>query len=262
MIRADLGRVLDIQNQAFIEDELYTFLYPQRKQYLEAFRRGIVARLGMSLCQPGIWPVVCVDDDDYVLGFAFWGRTVPDSMHELKRSDPWLQNNKSWATWLESKLLNIEDKYETLFETNFAKDYNNARRFRDERDPCIDPIKKVGPQWHCHVLGVAPEAQRKGVGQKLVEWAIDRAREETEQRGVAVPLTLVASVVGKGLYLKKGFRIVGWMKLGLEGSFQGGAALIWDPTDTWIKPAEPEIEVKPGRVIQVVWTERTLEANA
>lgn len=262
MTRADFSRVRDIHNEAFIDDELFTWIFPRGRLYRDNFRNCYGKRFALDLCTPGVWSIVCVDEDDHVLGFSVWKRTVPDTMPDLKNSDPWLHNNYSWFDWFEGRLLSAQVKYEELITTNPAMDYHNMKRFRTEEDPCLDPIEKVGPHWYCKSLGVAPEAQRKGVGSKLLEWAIDAARKETEQRGIAVPLSLTASVPGKGLYLKKGFRIVAWQKLGLEGTFEGGAALIWDPTNTWIKPAKPETEVKPGRVIQVVWTDETLQANS
>lgn len=264
MTRADLPRVLDIHQQTFAEDELFVWMFPGKLLHPAPYRNYFLARFRTNLCTPGLWSCVCVDDDDNILGFCIWKRTVPDSMPDVNKSDPWLRNHASWAHWIEARLLQAQSKYNHLLITNSAMDYKNVRRVKTDDDPCLGPIEKVGPRWHCLALATAPEAQRRGVGSSLIDWGINAAREETEQRGVAVPLSLTASVSGKELYLKKGFRIVAWQKLGSEGNptFEGGAALVWDPTNTWIKPAEPETEVKPGRIVQVVWTENTLQANA
>jgi len=53
-----------------------------------------------------------------------------------------------------------------------------------------------------HMLVVDPEYQRRGVGDMLVKWGIEKADK------VQLPSFLEASEVGKGLYLKNGFEAV------------------------------------------------------
>lgn len=56
--------------------------------------------------------------------------------------------------------------------------------------------------WVLDLLAVAPFAQRKGYGQRLVQWGLQRAREEK------APASVVSSYGSDGFYLKSGFETV------------------------------------------------------
>lgn len=62
-------------------------------------------------------------------------------------------------------------------------------------------------RWHLHVLVVARQFQRRGIGGKLMEWGIEQAVKEK------VPIALEASEVGLSLYRKIGFKVVDMLKL-------------------------------------------------
>lgn len=260
--RADLGRLIDIGEEAFLDDELFSvLLLPGNRQYPAAWRRFMVERQKRKFCTKGLVGVVCVDDDDHVLGYAWWQRKVPKSMPEMQKTDQWLNTNTSWTSKFEGALLDMETQYDMLFRMNKAADYETMTRIFSQQDSCLDPIEKATVHWYLSVLGVAPEAQRRGVGRMLVDWGIDQARQESAQAGQLVPLTLLSSPMGLGLYAKKDFKIIGWEKMSLENSaFQGGAAFVWDPSCTWIKLLPEGTEVVLGRPVHAAWTERTLKA--
>jgi len=74
-----------------------------------------------------------------------------------------------------------------------------------------------------HVLVVHPRFQRKGVGATLLDWGLEKARARGEK------VYLEATNFGEGLYLKKGFKEVGFMILGNNGDIQM-PCMLWDPT--------------------------------
>lgn len=76
---------------------------------------------------------------------------------------------------------------------------------------------------------MSPKFQRRGVGSLLIKHAQKLAAEEN------LPLTLEASIVGRKLYLKNGFKLVGEVKLCEE--FSDGL-MVWEPVGmegTWLE---------------------------
>jgi ribosomal protein S18 acetylase RimI-like enzyme len=84
---------------------------------------------------------------------------------------------------------------------------------------------KLGGYWHLGLLATDPKYQRRGIGKKLVEFGREMARKEN------VPVTLEASVVGRGLYLKIGFKIVNYMELS-EAAGIAAVQMVWEPEDS------------------------------
>ena len=66
--------------------------------------------------------------------------------------------------------------------------------------------------WYLKILCVHPGFQRRGVGAILLDWGLNHARERGEK------VYLESSEYGKGLYMKKGFKEVGEIVLGEQGS--------------------------------------------
>jgi GNAT superfamily N-acetyltransferase len=75
-------------------------------------------------------------------------------------------------------------------------------------------------------LYVRPEYQRKGIGGKLVEWGVQRARE------LGVIAYTEASVQGKELYLRHGFKEVDSVRVEFEswGGKKGESSEYWPLT--------------------------------
>lgn len=77
------------------------------------------------------------------------------------------------------------------------------------------------PQYGIMDIAVHPDFQGHGIARRLVEWGINKAKEE------AIPIELSATPAGSGLYAKLGFKKVGvWRwRPGMEGSDGKGG---WD----------------------------------
>jgi predicted N-acetyltransferase YhbS len=89
-----------------------------------------------------------------------------------------------------------------------------------DRLSSYDLYKKIDTCWHLGLLAVAPKFQRRGIGQKLVQHCQKLAAED------GVPVTLEASVVGRGLYTKLGFKVAEQVKITDEFD---GVAMLWEP---------------------------------
>ena len=61
--------------------------------------------------------------------------------------------------------------------------------------------------WYLKLLVIDPNHQRKGLGTKLLKWGVEQASKERQDA------YLESSPMGKGAYLKAGFRILGMDRL-------------------------------------------------
>lgn len=63
-----------------------------------------------------------------------------------------------------------------------------------------DAFEYISERWYLDGLAVDPLHQRRGIGLKLMEWGMERSKEE------GIPVTLIASPAGLRLYEKLGFK--------------------------------------------------------
>ncbi|OCL03900.1 acyl-CoA N-acyltransferase [Glonium stellatum] len=209
LIRSDIPAVAEITNQTFSKDELFTWLYPHQSHFPDDLRRFQLIRLRTRLVEQGSHGFVAESEEGdaewtgkpEVLGFAFYIRNGDDPIAEKWRKDPVMNNRAS-------------DRSRALMLGN-ATEYNI--------------YSQLSSYWHLGLLGVSPRCQRRGIGAKLVSYGQEIAAEEN------VPVTLEASVMGRLLYAKMGFRIVEESKIieGLEG-----VAMLWEPKGSGNQSAE------------------------
>lgn len=93
----------------------------------------------------------------------------------------------------------------------------------------------LGPEWGPKRLELAdcaadPLYHRRGAGKALLEWGMEKAREEN------VPITLTASPMGRELYLRLGFRELDVFECGEEGGEERVRTwvMVWTP-EGWMK---------------------------
>ena len=91
----------------------------------------------------------------------------------------------------------------------------------------------VEDNWVLEILAIHPNAQRKGIGHKLMDWGIKQADEFGEE------VFLEATEVGVGLYKKYGFDEITVLSIGSEER-EGGKVefviMIRKPNPTTEKP--------------------------
>ena len=114
---------------------------------------------------------------------------------------------------------NLED---WLFPSGW---YNFSKREEFTRSQ-EESLKKylgsaIDETWYLKILCVHPVFQRKGIGAKLLDWGLKNARERGEK------VYLEASEIGKGLYIKKGFKKLGEIVMGDREAVL--PCMIWDP---------------------------------
>lgn len=85
----------------------------------------------------------------------------------------------------------------------------------------IAPADKERDYWTLAYLGVLPSYGRRGIGQQLLQWGLERADEEDRS------IYISASVQGVGLYRKIGAEVLE-SRICMEGEEMGG----W--TETWM----------------------------
>lgn len=227
LIRSDIPAVAEITNQTFSKDELFTWLYPHQSHFPDDLRRFQLIRLRTRLVEQGSHGFVAESEEGdaewtgkpEVLGFAFYIRNGDDPIAEKWRKDPVMNKLErhllSWESWYEESFLDrASDRSRALMLGN-ATEYNI--------------YSQLSSYWHLGLLGVSPRCQRRGIGAKLVSYGQEIAAEEN------VPVTLEASVMGRLLYAKMGFRIVEESKIieGLEG-----VAMLWEPKGSGNQSAE------------------------
>lgn len=92
----------------------------------------------------------------------------------------------------------------------------------------------INPRWHLGLLCVSPKHQRRGIGGLLLKHGQAMATDEK------LPLTLEASIAGRKLYLRSGFKCVDEVKLCEEFA---DALMVWEPVGmegTWLEDIKGE----------------------
>jgi ribosomal protein S18 acetylase RimI-like enzyme len=267
---ADIPRCATIHSAAFEEDEVSRFLAPDRAKYPLSWRQQALNMQRSKYYQPSTWGFVCVadTDDDFagvgeILGFARWRyrASKEDAAAKLwTRQLSVLERAEVWLHWAEMK-------WEETLRTNPAVSWerNDAFMRAIVGSTGFTPIR-AATHWYLETLAVAPEYQRRGVARKLVDWGLQRAEAETEERKAVgkapVPIALIGSERGMHLYRSLGFKVVGWENDSfLDVSAGGGSNMVWDATSYWIQDVEYEQPMKRG-VIEAVYTTRDTQKHS
>lgn len=122
---------------------------------------------------------------------------------------------------LERALLNLENRYLALASPDRSVDLQRLEHYTLASAEDCFPFDDYPELWFLDSLAVDPAHQRRGIGQQLVEWGLQQARQEQ------VPVGLEASLKGSGLYKRLGFRTVNRMEL-LPGLTV--EAMLWQDT--------------------------------
>ncbi|MCJ1471615.1 hypothetical protein MMC13_000255 [Lambiella insularis] len=267
---ADIPRCVTIHDAAFEDNELSNFLAPDRAKHPLSWRQQALKIHRSKYYQPNAFSFVCVADasDDFasadeILGCTRW---VRQASKEDATADPWtrrpslLERAESWLCWAEAK-------WEATLRINPAISWDHWDAFiRAITDSTGFAPLGGATHWFLDSLAVAPEYQRRGVGRTLVDWGLQRAEAETQERvagGKApVPVALVGTALGLHLYRSLGFKVVGWEDDSyLDAAADGGSVMVWDATGYWIRDIECEQPMKRG-VVEAVYTTRDMEQDS
>ena len=216
----DVPATASLSVSAFANDELFEWMCPHRTVYPTHFRAHFLLRYQARFWSSDfVFYVAETDkcDDDWsgaaeVVGYAIWSRRGNSEVAKRRR-----QSRDGWRATIEVALLRIEMWYSDTIKADKSLDY--SKRDQLSAATSVD-FEDVDEMWKLNNLAVDPRFQHRGVGGMLIAWGQEQARTEN----VCVGLT--ASVVGQGVYRKKGFRMYG--ELPWPG-FIDVPMMIWEP---------------------------------
>ncbi|KAL8647044.1 MAG: hypothetical protein Q9210_005790 [Variospora velana] len=235
----DLSITSTFSVPSFIHDELYQFTNPFAARYPEDFRQYYLRTHRQRNVLPGyvFWVATLdpadlpeergvenmeaqVDDarmkhdhDEKVVGYATWRRY--GESEEAKR---W--QLQTWAEWLESSLLQLEERYVQFLGLDRSTSASQVRSL-EAMGFSTDEFDGIPERWHLQNLCVNPVYQGKGIGAKLVSWGLEQATKE------AVAATLSTSTVAEPLYRRMGFNT--WTVRDYPGIRMGAPSLVYWP---------------------------------
>ena len=99
-------------------------------------------------------------------------------------------------------LLFLQETYASILSPNRAVSRSNLSDFWTQAY-AVHATTPYDGKLDFRTLAVLPEYQRQGIGEKLLEWAGGRARQE------AIPIFGDATEKGRKLYLRKGAKEIG-----------------------------------------------------
>ncbi|KAJ3467664.1 hypothetical protein MRS44_005228 [Fusarium solani] len=215
---------------AYIDDEQDAFMFPGRKKHPQRYlkTKESIVRHGMN--DPTATVIVAVvEEGDQgwsgkpdIVGFCIWFRENGDeetNKDERVEKKALLSRIKTFISGSEV-FQYASDLIDPLVSAQNASIMARTCRLPSSNHyfcPRIDNL----PQYGIMDIAVHPDFQGRGAARRLVEWGINKAKEE------AVPIELSATPEGSGLYTKLGFKKVGvWRwRPGMEGSDGKGG---WD----------------------------------
>ncbi|ATY67321.1 GNAT family [Cordyceps militaris] len=188
-IDADTDAIARLATTAFdpATDAIARNLFPKRLQPAVprpedpaiAWRR---TRKGLKMHTERIILMVVTDDelDDQIVGFSMWEEPLPNG-----------EQGESMTKGLVPCETLDEEAYQELRRASGAA--------------TNDFLGKDGSNhmWYLDYLGVDPGQQRRGIGKMLLEWGLEKAREQNRDA------FLIATPAGIPLYLAAGFESLG-----------------------------------------------------
>ncbi|KAH6962452.1 acyl-CoA N-acyltransferase [Ilyonectria sp. MPI-CAGE-AT-0026] len=198
---------------AYIDDEQDAFIFPGRmkhtKRYLKT--KESIVRHGMKDPTATVILMVLEEGDEGwsgkpdIVGFCIWYREDGDEKTSISGSELF-----QYASDLINPLVSAPNT-SIMARTCRLPSSNNY----------FCPEIENSPQYGIMDIAVHPGFQGCGVARRLVEWGINKAKEE------GIPIELSATPAGSVLYTKLGFKKVGvWRwRPGMEGSDGKGG---WD----------------------------------
>ncbi|KAJ4190339.1 N-acetyltransferase domain-containing protein [Fusarium falciforme] len=215
---------------AYIDDEQDAFMFPGRKKHPQRYlkTKESIVRHGMNDSTATVIVAVLEEGDEGwsgkpdIVGFCIWFREDGEEEGEKAKG----VEKKALLSRIKTFIFGSEvfqyasDLIDPLVSAQNASIMARTCRLPSSNLYFCSKIDNL-PQYGIMDIAVHPDFQGHGIARRLVEWGINKAKEE------AIPIELSATPAGSGLYAKLGFKKVGvWRwRPGMEGSDGKGG---WD----------------------------------
>ncbi|KAI9810760.1 MAG: hypothetical protein M1827_006098 [Pycnora praestabilis] len=215
----DCSSCADIAVTAFWDDTFFNWVHPYRNQYPLAYRNFILRRHQKRYSSVGFHIFVAETDESdpewkgqsEITGYAIYQRLGRSVAAKQWQKDTLVKK-------IERTLRGIESYYSWLTGADRTVSAANMQLWDELTDSSLNALPEF---WKLCVLAIAPSFGRRGIGKQLLDWGLDIATKED------VPVALLASPKGQGLYLKNGFRIVGYNEWAADNIKE--PVMLWEP---------------------------------
>ena len=161
--------------------------------------------------------MVCAFKDDRVVGYAMW--RAPRALRQ-----------ETVFQMVYRKAVQAMDCLEKWLSPPTWRNNPRFIQYWKTVSQCADTAFDGNPQksWYLMMLAVLPECQRQQIGGRLMDWALDIAKERGEKAYTE------SSEAGRALYSKKGFQVVDYVFVRDQSSAEELAPpfMVWDPNRT------------------------------
>jgi ribosomal protein S18 acetylase RimI-like enzyme len=213
---ADTAEIATVASNAMLDDEFLGWLHPYRYEHFGSYRASFLHRTKKRVWAGNAMLVMVTDLDD-----SDWdGVERIISYMAMKRSQGVRPPLSFWDAF-NLQLAWLEDLYGYYLRMDKSANYRNLDAFF-ESSSSPGPLAGSEQNWEIDHLSVDNNFQRRGIGQQMIKKAQTLATEDK------LPLILIASVKGAGLYTKCGFKRVG---LAQCRGFTA-PAMVWTPETT------------------------------
>ncbi|KAJ5738201.1 acyl-CoA N-acyltransferase [Penicillium malachiteum] len=229
---SDIPIIAQIAATEYFDSELNAYLCPHRHRYPDHVTRRFIQMITGRYLNPRSVGFVAIakpasgSSNQTPVAYAQFIRLGEDaSAKELISSQSsLLRTLETWWFKLYTKVLNLISPDRSLDHGAMSTFLASAKKCEEIYWENPEMKSKYGNRWHAQSVVVSSSHQRKGIGRRLMQEVLSRARSE------GVPVGLEASVDGEQLYRSLGFVLRGSfsMTLGLSG----GGIMMWVPEST------------------------------
>ncbi|KAK6506027.1 hypothetical protein TWF506_010953 [Arthrobotrys conoides] len=211
---ADVDGIAECAAEAMMEDDLFGALWPGRKehpdQFVGYFRRRARERILDHNVVTLVSEIPVQENGKEVLkvvGMAQWqkfGRpSVETGWSAYKAAGSRLIGFQDWAySWFQPKETASDPEAVAIFVKDFTE-MEHKFWFKDGKEH---------DRWHLQLLAVHSIARRRGIGGRLVELGVERAKRD------GCDASLEASPMGLPVYQSKGFEVLETYMMKVKGS--------------------------------------------
>lgn len=209
---ADAADMATVASNAMLDDEFVAWLCPNRRTNPYAYRATFLHRIKKRLWAGSTLLVMVTDDEDAEWNGMEW---IVSYIAVTRHGGP--PPRRPFWDVVNSQLNYIENRISYYLQLDSSIDYPTLDRFNEQI--AKGPFTGYDECWEIEHLSVDNHFQRRGIGQQMVKAAQSIAAQDK------LPLVLLASFNGLGMYTKCGFRRVKDIDIGELKH----PAMVWKP---------------------------------